>query len=120
MVILLRTSARFSRRTAFKNHPSGLAIQQLCLPGQAKIIWSPCYSRGPPLVMPGENGIVGLGRRFARHGGRVRFALSLFLPLAVCENRVWAVWPTSAPWRQFISSLLALVWPPDVVPCTVY
>ena len=28
------------------------SVNQLCLPGQAKIIWSPCYSRGPPLVMP--------------------------------------------------------------------
>ena len=29
------------------------SVNQLCLPGQAKILWSPCYSRGPPLVMTG-------------------------------------------------------------------
>ena len=40
------------------------------------------------------------------------FSLSLSLPLAVCENRVW---PTTEPCRQTIQFISPLLWHPYVV-----
>ena len=71
----------------------------------------------------GENGIVGLGRRFARHGGRVRFALSLSFSRLLCAKIVSG---QSGPQARHGDSLLAdcSLWsgPPMLYPvlCTKY